>query len=73
MVEVDGDGGMGLSDGHGCAQISRHLEEAEGGRGGEGERGELVLCRAGAQVGGQANAGQQSAIGDAAHSWRGWS
>lgn len=73
MVEVDGDGGVRLSDGHSCTEISRHLEEAEGGRRGEGGRGggaEVIICQAGAQVGGEVDAGQQTAIRDVIHSWR---
>lgn len=34
VAEVHGDGGVGLCDGHGGAEISRHLKEAEGGGGG---------------------------------------
>lgn len=35
-VEVDRHSRVGLSDGYDCAEISRHLEPAEGGRRGEG-------------------------------------
>lgn len=69
VVEVDGDSGVGLSDGHGRAEVGRHLQEAEGGRGGEGGDN-VVLEQASAQVGGEVDGGQQAAIGDVIQSWR---
>lgn len=70
MVEVHGDSSVGLGDSYSCAEISRHLQEAEGGRG-EGRRpgDEVVLHQPGAQVGVEVDAGQQAAVRDAAHGW----
>lgn len=71
MVEVHSDGSVGLGDSYSCAEISRHLQEAEGGRGaGRSAGDEVVLHQPGAQVGVEVDAGQQAAVGDAAHSWR---
>lgn len=71
VVEVHGDGGLGLGDGYSRAEIRRHLQEAEGGRGeGQSAGDEVVLHQPGAQVGAEVDAGQQAAVGDAAHSWR---
>lgn len=71
MVEVHGNSSVGLGEGYSCAEISRHLQEAEGGRGeGRSAGDEVVLQQPGAQVGLEVDAGQQAAVRDAAHSWR---
>lgn len=71
MVEVDGDGCVRLRDGYSRAEISRHLQEAEGARGaGRGGEDEVVVRRPGAQVGREVDGGQQNAVPDVKHSWR---